>query len=59
MTCKDYTLIAGAIARWYADRNAEPIEIYLANALSADNPRFDIDKFLKACVASSEVASDV
>lgn len=57
MTRKDYVLIAAAIAESvvvYRDNYfaAEAIGAnarFLANRLATDNPRFDRNKFLKAC----------
>lgn len=53
MTRKDYNLIAAAIARasqapGYAERN-KFVAMELADSLAADNPRFDRERFLKAC----------
>jgi len=55
MTLKDYELIAGAIAeerrahsapsRFGVDSTADAV----ASALARDNPRFDRERFLKAC----------
>jgi hypothetical protein len=58
MTKKDYCLIASAIsrARWNVSQcNQTPTEsidtlvVYLATMLKQDNPRFNEDKFKKAC----------
>lgn len=60
MTRKDYQLIAGAFrrARDYNDSAAKSAghqvgtadaAIMLASALQEDNPRFDRERFLKAC----------
>ena len=62
MTRKDYQLIASALApvnAWYDDYSNvtrdHAIEVRamiassLATTLALDNPRFDRDKFLKAC----------
>jgi hypothetical protein len=51
MTRKDYVIIADAIATsWHhsADSKAD-IARNLADALQADNPRFDRARFLDAC----------
>jgi hypothetical protein len=61
MTRKDYELIAGALndQKPYFHQNPDKWGEYqhcflacrdaIADALAADNPRFDRDKFLKAC----------
>jgi len=61
MTKKDYELIAAAIKD---NREYDPMECYaealddvarsLATALQRDNPRFDRDRFLKACGVDAE-----
>ena len=65
MTRKDYEQVAQAIARVRADRKApnggllplevrhtiEEIEDRLIQIFSDDNPRFDHEKFLRACKA--------
>jgi len=53
MTRKDYELIAKAIrcasaAPGYAARNSFAA-FAIADALASDNPRFDRERFLKAC----------
>lgn len=62
MTRKDYQAIAKAIAKVRADRRGgygldiearhaiEEIEDGLAAVFAADNPRFNRDKFLTACM---------
>lgn len=51
MTKKDYVLIAQAVAevgsRGYGDIG--PVAHQIADALATDNPRFDRERFLKAC----------
>jgi hypothetical protein len=63
MTRKDYELIAGvlsdALDSFYADHNRGllhnapsmhgMVAESMADALAADNPRFDRERFLKAC----------
>lgn len=60
MTKKDYELIAAAVrherGEWAEDTWTKDIEIgraavvlAIAHALAQDNPRFDRDRFLKAC----------
>jgi hypothetical protein len=58
MTKKDYCLIATAInrARWNVSQcnqtsteSIDTLVVYLAAMLKQDNPRFDEDKFKKAC----------
>lgn len=50
MTRKDYVLIAQAIADVWCDSQAQAdIADSIANALEADNPRFDRARFLDAC----------
>lgn len=61
MTRKDYVLIAAALADAKLHRAVRPDAIiqhstdcnYLAAALSQDNPRFDRERFLKACGVAS------
>ena len=56
MSRKDYVAIAEAIAR-LRDNYTDPtvrssfalVALELADALAADNPRFDRDRFLVAC----------
>lgn len=57
MTRKDYILIAKAIkdassAPGFAARNSF-VTHALADALAKDNPRFDRDRFMKACGVQS------
>lgn len=57
MTRKDYVVIAEAIrkasqAPGYAERNAF-VAHAIADALAADNPRFDRARFLSACGVKS------
>jgi len=54
MTRKDYQLIAEVFANFgqiieLEETIAADIARNLANALQADNPRFDRDRFLVAC----------
>jgi len=54
MTRKDYQLIAEVFANFgqiieLEETIAADIARNLANALQADNPRFDRDRFLTAC----------
>jgi len=61
MTKKDYKIIAGVIARYkerlsgYSDTQDIELTVVrelteeLARAMHHDNPRFDKDKFYKAC----------
>jgi hypothetical protein len=62
MTRKDYILIAGAVAK--ATRMFQPpssnhyngarwVGEFLGDALEKDNPRFDRERFLKACGVAS------
>ena len=46
MTCKDYILIANALRDSGEDYFLAVIN--LADALAADNPRFDRDRFIEA-----------
>jgi hypothetical protein len=59
MTRKDYQLIATVLANYSAEGGVvierDEIAKLLADALGADNPRFDRDKFL---VASGVFASE-
>ncbi len=54
MTRKVYILIAAAINRVVDDRTNDPETtliccLNIADALATDNPRFDRERFLKAC----------
>lgn len=56
MTRKDYVLIAGAVKEArdashtpYLREGIEKAASHIATALQFDNPRFDRDRFLKAC----------
>jgi hypothetical protein len=58
MTKKDYALIAQAIAGiqdkytgddWTINGAMYPFARQIADALEADNPQFDFQKFMKAC----------
>jgi hypothetical protein len=58
MTRKDYELIAKAIASmqdaytgddWTINGAMYPFARQIADALEAENPKFDFDKFMKAC----------
>lgn len=57
MTRKDYELIANAIARTTADNGAsagkvkQDLIINIAASLRDDNPRFDVNRFISACMA--------
>ncbi len=62
MTRKDYILIAAAIkaaATEYPDerpdakQQQEDVAFSIAEALASDNPRFDRERFLKACGVQS------
>jgi hypothetical protein len=50
MTRKDYQLIASALSTaWYnTQAGREDVAYRMADALQADNPRFDRDRFLVA-----------
>jgi hypothetical protein len=60
MTRKDYIAIAAALHRAYREAGMHPgtdkmngvllAAHELSATLKADNPRFDLDKFLDACV---------
>jgi hypothetical protein len=51
MTRKDYVMIADVLAvAWWASMDQRRHIVYdLADALGADNPRFDRARFLDAC----------
>ena len=51
MTKKDYELIADvlAVAYWHSNDQKNHIAHDLADALQAENPRFNREIFLKAC----------
>ena len=51
MTRKDYVMIADTIATsWHASADSKADLAYrFADALGADNPRFDRTRFLTAC----------
>jgi hypothetical protein len=58
MTPKDYELIAKAIASmqdsytgddWTINGAMYPFARQIADALEAENPKFNFDKFMKAC----------
>jgi hypothetical protein len=51
MTRKDYILIAEVIATsWHANAEAKrDLAVSMAEALETDNPRFDSERFLRAC----------
>jgi hypothetical protein len=51
MTRKDYVMIADvlAVAWWASSDQRNHIAHDLADALEADNPRFDRARFLTAC----------
>ena len=62
MTRKDYVLIAAAIKaaateypdeRPDAEQQQEDVAFSIAEALASDNPRFDRERFLKACGVQS------
>ena len=51
MTRKDYVMIAEVIATsWHSSAETKrDLAQNMADALETDNPRFDRDRFLKAC----------
>jgi hypothetical protein len=59
MTKKDYATIARALSKFYLDDDRPPLHtasatmeyvvVRIADALEADNPRFDRTKFYQAC----------
>lgn len=49
MTRKDFQLIADTIKTSTTSANLERVSIGFANALMETNPRFDRNRFLKAC----------
>lgn len=56
MTCKDYERIARCVAPFNSPNHANPgrlvaeaITQNLARALAENNPRFDRQRFLRAC----------
>lgn len=51
MTRKDFELIAAAILTLPHVQNRRQVAEALAEALAAANPRFDRERFLKACEA--------
>jgi hypothetical protein len=63
MTRKDYEAIARAIRLFHEDDERDPIHTAsgaveyvasnIADVMSADNPRFDRARFLKACGVAS------
>jgi hypothetical protein len=59
MTRKDYVLIAAAVSaaaipsQPMAEFAREAVAVRLADALGRDNPRFDRERFLKACGVQS------
>lgn len=64
MTRKDYVLIAAALQRaqaasHYRETQEAMLEMHaacvhgVADALALDNPRFDTERFLKACGVAS------
>ena len=66
MTRKDYELIAGAVrdalhsARPWSEDKEDGIRLAvrsIADALAADNPRFDRSRFLAACGVAPAPAS--
>jgi hypothetical protein len=55
MSKKDYVLIAGAIDRTSTLINADKhtihmVVMHLSHALEQDNPRFDSERFIDACL---------
>lgn len=61
MSRKDYELLAGAFSRstktlTHEERNGvvEAI-VHVSNALHGDNPRFDRDRFMAACVSEADL----
>lgn len=53
MTRKDYILIAAALARLADSADKASCAQALTYALANDNPRFDRERFLKACGVQS------
>ena len=51
MTKKDYILISSAINKAITDGKDYKVVGYITDALEADNPNFDRNKFLDACFA--------
>jgi hypothetical protein len=51
MTRKDYVMIAEVIATsWHTSAETKrELAVNMAEALETDNPRFDREKFLRAC----------
>ena len=49
MSRKDFNLIASVIANFSGESAGQALAIAMANALRKTNPRFDTDRFLKAC----------
>ena len=59
MTRKDFQLIAGILSKHSNDTIAkdlvvEAIALDFAHALKATNPRFDVQRFVNACVESKK-----
>ena len=50
MTKKDYTIIAKTIKSLTGTSNHDDIAYAFAHALKKDNPQFDKEKFLDACL---------
>jgi hypothetical protein len=57
MTRKDYELVAKVIATsWHASGESKrEIAVNLAEAFETDNPRFDSERFLRACGVTSSL----
>ena len=54
MTRKDYVLIAQTINdSWVKSSSVHVLVLALTDALAQDNPRFDRERFLKACGVQS------
>lgn len=49
MTRKHYKLIAGALLPYAGTAAHAPIALALARVLAGDNPRFNRERFLRAC----------
>ena len=51
MTRKDYVLIAEVIATsWHASAESKnDLAVKMADALETENPRFDRERFIRAC----------
>lgn len=60
MTRKDYEMVAKAIMEWHVSENAEclPLLNRLTAAFEKDNPRFDRERFVRACTVAWDVANN-